>query len=378
MGGHRGQSFIQANPRRGPASGVQIGSHRANKKGGFWKAFSMGGGGQGPKSVKDMFMTGVEESISLATTQANKFDPTFETGYNGEPTMMQQEVIREITEVLKSGGILDAVALEGGAEIATEIMGCMPLLGAITNLGKGATNGIKGACRWYHANKVGKVSAELITPGQPTQSIMAVRQLLERKRTEYMISAGTNLAAGGAQTAGLFVDLGAATGPAVGITKAAVTLIQVIFLIVRDQREITKGNKLLVQRIYDPNAILKAAPLVGAYLITEAETSTLLAMMAKGQLDGQWMDRVETSRRELEYLYQQANQCQREAPFVLMGINQVGSRMKGEHFLDQRLRKKHERILWELELIMRRDPAALKKASGRAHSLMSKVKGKFR
>ncbi|WP_421980003.1 hypothetical protein [Roseibium sp.] len=376
-GGHRGASFVKAEPRRGPASGIQMGTHRA-KQGGFWKAFKKGGDGMARASVRELIMTGIEESITLAMTDSSKFDPTYETGYNGEPSPVQQEIITEITQILKSGGILDAVAVEGGAEIATEILGCMPLLGAITNLGKGATNGIKGAMRWYDANKVGKVSAKLIAPGQPMQSVDAVQRLIERKRTQYMIMSGTNLTAGGAQTAGLFVDLGAATGPAIGISKAAVTLIQVLFLVIRDYREYTKANKLLRQRVFDNETILEAAPILGTYLITEAETSTLLAMMANGQLEGQWMDRVEKERRRMEYLYEQANRCQREAPFILVGYTRTGSRFKGEHFLDQRIHKAPQRIMWEIDLMLRRDPSALKSSSGRAHALKEKLKSAFK
>ena len=68
---------------------------------------------------------------------------------------------------------------------------------------------------------------------------------------------------------------------------------------------------------------------------------------------------------QIEKVVRLANECQRLAPYTLKGyVPQAGQpsgiRLKGEHFLDFRLRKTMARLMHEAKLITLRDRKALR------------------
>ena len=298
--------------------------------------------GQGPADALAMIKAGATWGVEKA------IDP------------MQEQALTGIVEMVKESGLIGAAAVDSGVDLAKEVMGCLPLIGAATNLGQGVVNSVNAILKQKNINKITKLSG-IVTPGNPRSGLYAVRALLERKRNDYAYNAALDIAAGSAQTASVFVDGGAVIGSAAGFAKTALKLLYSIMRTRQNFMEFKQGNQLLESLAeFDANDI-ELCPILGAYVITEAETSTLLAFLAGGSLGRTWMDEVEKSKGDISTLIRLANNCQLIAPYELKGLRASynapqNTLYKGSHFLDFRVRKTPQRIRHEAEMIARRDP----------------------
>jgi hypothetical protein len=297
----------------------------------------------------------------LQTMDSAEAAATFKVGLKPDLDPDQELALQGIAELVQTCGL--EAATGDSVALASDVLGCLPILGAVVNLGSGAINAVKAATRHMKVRKINELSVH-ITPGNPTAAIEAVKRLMERKRTEFALTAALDSSAGAVQLTGMFVDLGAVTGPTVGVTKSVMSLAHSIFLTIRNYSEFSAANQILLSGgPYNAELIAKA-PILGAYLITEAEHSTLLAMLSAGQLPSNWMDLVHDRRKDLDTLIRLANECQREAPFVLRGYqNRFSSSaplLKGEHYLDFRAHKSLSRVMHEAKMIMKRDPGSMR------------------
>jgi len=274
---------------------------------------------------------------------------------------MQETAFRSMAEMLKDSGLISSAAVDSGVNLATEIAGCLPLIGAITNLSSGVSNSLHAIMKQHTIKKVDKLSG-IITPGNPRSSLMAVRTLLERKRNDFAYNATLDITAGSLQTAGVFADCGGLTGPAVGLAKAGLKLAHSIARTAQNFSEFRNGNELLREPSNFTAKDIEACPILGTFLITEAETSTLLAFLADGDLGPNWMETVEGSKGDLDTLIRIANSCQLTAPYELKGYmrSHKGSSFKGSHMLDFRIHKMPARLQHETKMIMKRDPRNLR------------------
>ncbi len=177
---------------------------------------------------------------------------------------------------------------------------------------------------------------------------------------------GEGSAVAGVQGVGLFLDLGVASGPVAGVANAAVKLIRTFVFALFDFIDFSRGQERLLRRQFDAD-IVQACPVLGAYLITEAETSTLMAFLSGGTLPANWMDEVERLKDEIDVVVRLANACILKSPFMLKGYTQAYGEdktaefdLKGEHMLDFRTRKLVKRYLFEARKILMRDPKGLR------------------
>jgi|GEM_PF-4577652 len=274
---------------------------------------------------------------------------------------MQETAFRSMADMLRDSGLISSAAVDSGVNLATEVAGCLPLVGAITNLSSGVANSLHAIIQQRTIKKVDKLSG-IITPGNPRSSVMAVRKLLERKRNDFAYNATLDISAGSLQTAGVFADCGGLTGPAVGLAKAGLKLAHSIARTAQNFAEFRNGNELLTDPSNFTAKDIEACPVLGTFLITEAETSTLLAFLADGDLGPNWMETVEGAKGDIDTLIRIANSCQLIAPYELKGYmrSNGGSSFKGSHMLDFRIHKMPARMQHETKMIMKRDPRNLR------------------
>ncbi len=351
IGNHRQPRWRSARPAA-KRSGILVAAHRVGQTGKLSDLLTASKRAHVRGTALDMLMEGVKSGIELATLKPSEVAPTFAARYEPDFDPGQKEAIEALAKVVAETGVLNS-------ELAIDIAGVLPIIGAVTNLGTAVTQGIKAGMARYHANEVVEKS-ELITAGNPRAALFAVQRLFKRQRTEYAIKASINGISGGMQLAGTFVDFGAATGPTAGLLAAAARLTQAVFIACRYYSEFRHSNAALAQGRFTID-LIHDCPLLGCYLITEAELSTLLAFLHGSLLPANWMDEVEALRPSVEETVRLANACQRKAPFALRRFD-VSQRSvyKGEHMLDFRIHKSAARIAHEAKLIAKRDPRNLR------------------
>jgi hypothetical protein len=345
-------SWQKTTPSSATRSGVVIGAQRTQNKllSDARSAFKKGGGGTAKADIVALMKEGAN---AIAEQQIQK-------AVGGEPS---EQAVHLFADMVVDSGLVDA-ALVGNAEtLVIEVLNVLPIIGAVTNLSSGACNGIRTAMAQWKIRTLDQNRA-VITPGLPRASLEAVRSLLERKRSEYAAYAGMDLAAGSAQLAGLFADVGVLTGPAVGIAKAAGKLAVTLIKVMTDFREFRAGNEQIMSGPYD-DSLISACPLLGSYLITEAESSTLYAYLAENRLPLNWMDDIDALKPKIDDVIRVANACQHAAPYVLKGHvarlgTPNGAQLKSAHFLDFRWHKSAQRLAHEAKLILKRDPRGLR------------------
>lgn len=366
LGGGSAPAWQAAKPSQHGRSGLAMGAHRQPSQGpgGLLSDLKTAAKRQGVHTDGlALLIEGAKSGVELRSLDPGKVVPTGAIGFYPDLEPQQEFAIKAFADILKSSGVFDEAMVGSASEMASEIAGCLPILGAVTNLGSGVVNGLKAASRAWDLRKLDKM-AVMVTPGNPTAALGAVRVLFERKRTEFALIAAMDGAAGGMQLTGLFVDLGAATGPALGIAKAALKLAHAIFLSLRNFHDFRKANKVLLANGPYEASLVGACPILGCYLITEAEHSTLMAFLGAGTLPPNWMDLVEQRKNDIEALVRLANLCQREAPFALRGyenrFSTPSASLKGEHFLDFRMHKGAQRAAHEANMILKRDPRGLR------------------
>jgi len=281
----------------------------------------------------------------------------FDLGAQHEPSEVAKLAIPKIVEMIRGTGVIDGAIIDMGHEIAKEMASCLPIIGAVLTLSEAAAQTINGILDKYRAHRLRKNEVH-ITPGAPRDALQATRMLYNRHAEEMAARATTNWIAGGLQAGGLMADMGVASGPLVGIIKSVINLVLTIANTCLVLGEMRAGNQILMNRGPYNVALLQACPILGTYLLTEAESSTLYAFLVAGTLPPKWMDEVERLKPNMEEVIRAANSLQRASPFMLAGGTSIGSYAKGDHFLDTRIWKTQQRFMHEAKLVVRRDPKA--------------------
>ncbi len=353
-----------------PRSGFQIGGHR-----GASTSPNIGGHRGVPPPQNKFISDAKKAAIRCGTPQ--EVANLLREGVNSATDPLKpdtNQLINGIAEMLKESGLLENGLIDSGTEIATEVASCLPVIGAVATMTQATTQSFKAIKQKFTAYKLDHFNDKkyIIRPGQPEAALEAVASIYDRKAKELSGRATVGWSAGGVQVAGLFVDLGGATGPLTGFVKATLNLFITIASSCIVLREMRIGNEILMRinnqspqieigghrgkgdkKREQINELLIKSPIVGAYLLTEAESSTLYAFLVSGPLPENWQDEVENLKPKFEKVIRKANKIQRDYPFRLSGGT------KGDHYLDTRFRKLHKRIPYEAKgNLKRNDPRA--------------------
>ena len=201
----------------------------------------------------------------------------------------------------------------------TAFLSSIPCLGSIESGIKAVyyfTNAAKKAWTSYYVEQASTV----IRAGDPRAACLAVVEILDRARNENVVKGAINGTHAAVSAGMFFVDGGAISGPAAGAAKTAANLCQSLYLWGRDIKEMIKGNEALGDPDNLTGDVFKISPVLGAYLMTESNTSDLLSFMVADIGLPNWMTKIQMLLPELNYVQDQSGKLIRASRLQLNGL----------------------------------------------------------
>ena len=156
-------------------------------------------------------------------------------------------------------------------------------------------SGVKAANEWrkcahiaYKAHKV-NTQKQYLLQGNAQLAAEGVKRLLVEDSAHHGVLAAIKTAQFGTQTAGLFADLGAATGPIVAAGAAVATMCEKIVFIGLEFKRIKAGNALL-KSDQITSKLFDVTPVLGCFYLTCVNTSDILGVLVEDiTTDRDWM-----------------------------------------------------------------------------------------
>lgn len=193
--------------------------------------------------------------------------------------------------------IHEVIAAIGGEVMHQLVAEVTPYLGVVTSSVKLAKAG-KAVAQDGHNLYKSTYYKEGFRKGDPYAGAEAVQVIIKRDLAQHSVKLAQQTVATGAKIGGLFADFGTATTAIIGVANTLASLGLQLFSLGLDIKDMRAGNK----RLAAPNAldlsVFNECPLLGCYLISCADTSSIADMLiADIGLPG-WMDRVEEMKKK--------------------------------------------------------------------------------
>ncbi|WEN14484.1 hypothetical protein PY254_14800 [Rhodanobacter sp. AS-Z3] len=193
--------------------------------------------------------------------------------------------------------IHDVIAAIGGEVLHDLIAEVTPYLGVVTSSVKLAKAG-KAVAQDGHNLYKSTYYKEGFRKGDPYAGAEAVQMIIKRDLAQHSVKLAQQTVATGAKIGGLFADLGTVTTAAIGVANTLASLGLQLFSLGLDIKDMRAGNR----RLAEPNAldlsVFAECPVLGCYLISCADTSSVAdILIADIGLPG-WMDRVEEMKKK--------------------------------------------------------------------------------
>jgi hypothetical protein len=135
-------------------------------------------------------------------------------------------------------------------------------------------------------------------PGDPLAAAEAVITLIKRDLAKDSIDLARHAASTGGKIAGILADGGTATTTAIGLGNAVAGLGMTLFTLGLEIKEMRAGNKRLANPATLDLTVFNECPILGCYMITCADTSTVANFfIADIGLPG-WMDKIEEMKKK--------------------------------------------------------------------------------
>jgi hypothetical protein len=151
-----------------------------------------------------------------------------------------------------------------------------PFVSSLKNGGSALVKWIQAALALRNLGSLKNANASF-APGDPAAAFEAIVKIQDRELNAYVNAAAIGTVTAAAQTAFVAVDFGAVSGPSLNAARALALLAQKMFMLARDENETAAATKLLMAGPYDLS-LFKASPLLGCYLISNSDTSTVINM----------------------------------------------------------------------------------------------------
>ncbi|MBP1475130.1 hypothetical protein J7I44_12525 [Frateuria sp. MAH-13] len=210
---------------------------------------------------------------------------------------MREAVSDFIVECADVSGIEDVIEAVSGEVLSELVAEITPFLGVVTSGVKLVKAGKAVAQDGYNLYKSGDYK-QGFRSGDPYAAAEAIQIIIKRDLARHSVKLGQQSVATGAKIAGLFADFGTATTAGIGAANALASLGLQLFSLGLDIKDMRAGNK----RLATPNTldltVFNECPVLGCYLLTCADTSSVANMfVADIGLPG-WMDRVEQMKKK--------------------------------------------------------------------------------
>ncbi len=210
---------------------------------------------------------------------------------------MRQAFEDFMVECADVDGIQDIIEVVGSQAVSNLIAEATPILGVVTSSAKLAKAGKVVAQDGYNLYKSGEYKRGFLR-GDPYAAAEAVQIIIKRDLAKNSVKLAQNATATGAKIAGLFADLGTATTAGIGIANTLASIGLELASIGMDIADMRAGNARILKPDTLDLTVFEECPLLGCYLITCADTSTVANFfVADIGLPG-WMDKVEQMKKK--------------------------------------------------------------------------------
>ena len=134
--------------------------------------------------------------------------------------------------------------------------------------------------------------------GDPYAAAQSVQIIIKRDLAKHSVKLAQQATATGTKIAGMFADLGTGTTAAIGVANTLATIGLELASLGIDIKDLRAGNKRLLKPETLDLTVFEECPLLGCYLITCADTSSVANFfVADIGLPG-WMDKVEQMKKK--------------------------------------------------------------------------------
>ncbi|MDB5871738.1 MAG: hypothetical protein JWQ07_1180 [Ramlibacter sp.] len=226
------------------------------------------------------------------------------------------QLVQTVCGALDPETVMRALGLNSVTEFARSMA---PALGIIASASDTAVGLCKIAWQSYKAAEFREASTWTLAPGDPLAAFHALETLLDREINSTIAS--TTIAAG-AFTAKMLcgaLDLGAASGPAIGLAETIAKAIQRIREFVRDWGEVQKANALLEAGTFGIG-LFQTCPILGCYFLVVQDHSTVINMAVADYGTPRWMMDVERMMTAARPVLAKAGEFVRASPFEIPGM----------------------------------------------------------
>ena len=152
-----------------------------------------------------------------------------------------------------------------------------------------------------------------------------MKSLLRQSSAEHATRAAIETTQFAVSTAGLFADLGGATGPATSAAAAVAKMCQKITLFALEYNQMKKINHLLKTTAGEAlsSNIFSVSPLLGCYYLANNTTSNVLNIMVPNILEDDWMlDAANNKKKHIDPLIKDSQTFIGRSRYVLTPIRQ--------------------------------------------------------
>ncbi|MDD4880654.1 MAG: hypothetical protein PHR30_17915 [Gallionellaceae bacterium] len=246
------------------------------------------------KSGKSLLTSGKKLKTSVgklasgasATTKASLSVPGMQDAF--------KDFMAECADVSNIAEIVDVIGSEAMHELVAEVTPVLGALYSVFKTGKAAKTVVQDGRNLYQSREYKKGFLR----GDPYAAAEAVQTLIKRDLAKHSVNLARQSAATGMKIAGLFADMGTATTVGVGMANTLAGIGLELVSLGVDLKDMRAGNKRLATPDTLDLTVFEDCPILGCYLITCADTSSVANMfIADIGLPG-WMDRVEQMKKK--------------------------------------------------------------------------------
>lgn len=205
-----------------------------------------------------------------------------------------EQFIKECAGVENISDVVEAITSNALSELISEMTPFIGVAMSGVKLGKAAKVVVEDAHNLYKSDYY----TCGFRPGDPVAASVAVQSIIKLDLTRHSIDLGRHSMATGTKLAGLFADLGTGTTAIIGMVNAIAAIGLELASLGIDIKQMHAGNK----RLQAPQSlgidVFGECPILGCYLLTCADTSSVANFfIADIGLPG-WMDRVEEMKKK--------------------------------------------------------------------------------
>jgi len=236
-------------------------------------------------------------------------------------------------------GIQDVVAAISAEAVTNLIKEIIPFVGVAYSGYKLAKAGKQVAEDGYHLYKADFYKGGF-RGGDPAAAAESVRAIIKRELGKHSVDLGQQSLSTGSKIAGLFADLGTATTAGIGLANAVASLGLALYALGIDIKDMRAGNKRLATPASLDLTVFNECPLLGCYLLTCADTSSVADFFIADIGQPGWMDKIEKMKKtQMDPLLDIASKYISESKLQLEGLqSNKGTHVKKDFFARQKSR----------------------------------------